>query len=321
MNATTEKLDRARRRAGASLRPAGLVLAAAALIALAPATASASTVFVHSATSGKLAGGRLTLHGVGRNATWFTSTGHSGVARIARVHRRLFLPGKPATGTLHIAGQRGGQEPTFRLSKPRYNASRGTVSYRAKRLSKRPVGAAAAGAAQRFGAASLSVVPHPAVASGDNGGNDCMTGFQNNTNFGVQAVSSAKWDTDTWETNPSPGEIVNAGRRTNNDYGFQESDGGLWRGCANNTHWTLVVDPTSASHASPPAGVTMEVGMEWDWGSDGPSFSCTVSNPRFTCVRELSSSPVFSLADTQDCNCDDAAAAASARRPRVGGAG
>jgi hypothetical protein len=313
-------------RAGAHLRLVGLALAAAGLVALAPAAASATTMVVHSAERGQLAGGRLTLYGVGGHATATVNGDRSGAVRIARVHRRLFLPGRPATGTLHIGGHRGGEEPTFRLSRPHFNAARGTVSYRVRRLGKRSLRAraAAAGAAQRFGAASLSVVPHPAVAPGVNGGNDCFTGFQNNTNFGVQAVSSEKWDTDTWGSNITPGEIVNAGRRTNNDFGTWESDGGLWRGCANHATWTLVVDPTSASRSAPPSGVTIDVRSEWDWGSSAPAFSCNVSNPRFTCIREDSSSPIFSLADTDDCRCMDAVASSragtTARRARVGGA-
>ena len=39
-----------------------------------------------------------------------------------------------ATGTLHVAGHRGGDELTFKLSRPRYNAARRTVSYKIRRL-------------------------------------------------------------------------------------------------------------------------------------------------------------------------------------------
>jgi hypothetical protein len=307
------------------------------LVALAPASASAATTVVHSAKSGQLAGGRLTLHGVGSHATATINGDRAGVVRIARVHRRLWLPGRPATGTLHIAGRRGGEEPTFRLSRPRYDAARGTVSYRVKRLAKRPLrgrAATAAGAAQRFGTASLFIVPHPAVASGDNGGNDCLMAFQNNTNFGVQAVSSSKWDTDSWRdpdhvgsperfpVDLNAGNIINAGRRSDHDMGVWESDGGLWRGCANHTTWTLVVDPTSASQSAPPSGVTIDFNLEWDWGWNGPQYSCTISNPRFTCSLEQGGSLLYSLDDSQDCRCIDAAASSragtAARRARVG---
>ena len=46
------------------------------------------------------------------------------------------FPPKPATatGTLHVAGHHGGDELTFKLSRPRYNAARRTVSYKIKRL-------------------------------------------------------------------------------------------------------------------------------------------------------------------------------------------
>jgi hypothetical protein len=306
-------------------RLAGLALATAGLVALAPASAHASATVVHSAKSGELAGSRLKLHGVGRHVTWTTNTGRSGVTRITTIHRKLFLPRKRATGTLHIAGHRGGDELTFRLSRPRYNAFRQTVSYRVKRLSKRPLPgsrgthATAAGVARSFGAASLSVVPHPAVAPGVNGGNDCQLGFQNNTNFGVQPVSSSKWDTDTWgDTDDlAQGNIVNAGRRTNHDFGIWDSDGGLFRGCANHTTWRLVVDPTSASQSAPPSGVTVDFNIEWDWGSTSPQFSCTVSNPRFTCNLRPNEA-IYSLEDSDDCRCIDAASAS--RAAKSGGA-
>lgn len=77
---------------------------------------------------------------------------------INTLHRRLFQPGTPATAALHVAGQRGGAEPTFRLSRPRYNVARRTASYRVKRLGKLRAPRAASGAAglrrpRRFGAA------------------------------------------------------------------------------------------------------------------------------------------------------------------------
>jgi hypothetical protein len=72
----------------------------------------------------------VTLHDAGRRLTWLTNGGRSGVVSVARLHRRSFLPGTPpATGTLPVAGHSGGDEPTFRLIRPRYNASRQTVSY------------------------------------------------------------------------------------------------------------------------------------------------------------------------------------------------
>ena len=64
----------------------------------------------------ELRGGSLTLRGVGRRVTWATHAGQSGVVSAARLHRRLFLRAlPPATGTLHVAGQRSGRDLTFRL--------------------------------------------------------------------------------------------------------------------------------------------------------------------------------------------------------------
>jgi hypothetical protein len=52
---------------------------------------------------------------------------------------------RTATGTLHVAGHRGGEELTLRLSRPRYNAAQRTVSYAVKRMKGRlPSGAAGA---------------------------------------------------------------------------------------------------------------------------------------------------------------------------------
>jgi hypothetical protein len=152
-----------------SWRGMGLVaLAAASLAAAAPATAAAApgdaTLFVQSAKSGKLGGGRLVLAGVSGRVSWATNSGRSGVISLRRLHRRLIPRDKPATGTLHIAGQRGGRELAFRLSRPRYNPARHTVAYRAQPLAKRRA-ARAAGfrRPRRFGAASLSIIPHPTL--------------------------------------------------------------------------------------------------------------------------------------------------------------
>jgi hypothetical protein len=161
---------RSRRRGWRAGAAAGLAaVAAAGLLAAAPAGAKApprdAVVFVHSAKSGELGGGRLTLHGVSGRVTWAHNSGRSGVMTVRRLHRMLFSP-KPttATGTLHVAGHHGGDELTFKLSRPRYNAARRTVSYKIKRLGNGRLpgrAAQAAGAARRFGPASLSMVGAP----------------------------------------------------------------------------------------------------------------------------------------------------------------
>jgi hypothetical protein len=309
MFSSTERRDGGFGGTGGLLRVGGLVgVVAAALVALAPTTADAASMYVHSAQSGKLAGGRLTLYGVGRNVTWTTSSGRAGVARITRAHKRLFSPKTPATGTLHIAGQRGGDELAFRLSKPRYKAARRTVAYRARPLAKRRA-ARAAGfrRPRRFGPASLSVVPHSAVASGDNGGNDCAAGFENYTWYGMVNVSNSKWDTDTWEWPSSrflqPGGITisnhnSFGGTVQFDGAAWESDGGLWRGCANNTTWTLTPDPNDpGGSGTPPANVTLDFNLTWAW-TQLPSFSCSSSDPRFTCDFSTASQR-WSIYDSQ----------------------
>lgn len=284
-------------------------VAVAALVALAPGRADAGSMYVHSASSGELAGGRLTLHGVGRNVTWTTTGGRAGVARITRAHKRLFSPKTPATGTLHIAGQRGGQELAFRLSKPRYSGARRTVSYRARPLAKRSAAASVAAAApQRFGAASLSVVPHASLGSGNQGGNNCRAGYINDTWYGMTFVAAEKWDTDIWEFDSNLVSGFVAGT-TNilvplEPPGLQfsgtewESDGGLWRGCANHTSWTFVTDPDNPGLSGiPPADVTIDFNLEWDW-TQLPSFSCASSDPRFTCALD-SKTQRWHVRDTQ----------------------
>jgi hypothetical protein len=168
-----ETCRRSRRRvwpARASLTFAGMVVVAAAgLFTLAPAAgalpAGSAVVFTHSAKSGELVGGRLTLHGARRQVPWASNGGRSGVASVKRMHSVLFSPGiTSATGTLHVARNHRGDALTFRLSRPRYNASRRTVSYRAKPLSNKRLPGRGAGMPRRFGAASLSLLDAPQVS-------------------------------------------------------------------------------------------------------------------------------------------------------------
>lgn len=82
------------------LTVAGLVaILAGWLAAVAPASAQApprdGTVFVHSAKSGKLAGGRLTLLGVGPQVTWIHESGRSGVTAVTQMHRVVFTRTTP----------------------------------------------------------------------------------------------------------------------------------------------------------------------------------------------------------------------------------
>jgi hypothetical protein len=195
LSETGQRSERVRRSGRRSRRQAraGVALAAlasagllAATAAGAPPPAGGATVFTHSAASGKLTGGRLILHGVGRRVTWAHHSGRSGVMAVKPMHRMLFKPGTAtATGTLHVAGHRGGDELTFRLSRPRHNAARHTVSYRARPLNNKQLPGEAASAAQatrRFGAASLSIVAEPGPQSFtltiDNSGGsyDCTPG-------------------------------------------------------------------------------------------------------------------------------------------------
>jgi hypothetical protein len=278
-----QKGDRSRPRVGRAVSAACLaaVLAAGMLASASPA--SADIAVSHSAKGGELRGGRLILRGVSGRVSWWhvTDANTSGTESVRRMHRRLFLPGTPPTGRLHIAGSRDGDEPTFRLSKPRYNASRRTVSYKAKPLRSKPLSRAAAHAAalrapRRFGAASLSIVPHPTVASGDNGGNDCQVEVDNPLGGGgygdLDLQSSSKWDTDDWDPTQTPPAVIQSG--SDEHY---ESMGGLWRGCHNETVWV------NTPFTGPATIITIDV--TWPW-TQLPTSTCTVSNPQaYQCIR------------------------------------
>lgn len=259
-------------RAGRALSAAGLV---AGLLALASASpASAEVVVSHAAKSGELRDGRLILRGVSGRAGYVTDAGRSGTTSVRRMHQRAFPPGKPAIGTLHIAGSGGGQEPAFRLSKPRYDASRRIVSYKARALqgtsaSSTVARSSALPAPRRFGAASLSILPHPSLASGGGGGHDCIMQVGVTPGGGaanLRLQSSANWDTDVWTMAP-PSDILVADKAT------MESQGGLWRGCGFSTVWESL-------------GATITVAVSWPW-NDAPTTSCTVSGVnRVHCNRD-----------------------------------
>jgi hypothetical protein len=255
--------------------------------------ASAAIVVTHSAKSGEYKGGRLILRGVGGRVTYVIDSGKSGTVSVRRLHRRLFLPGAPATATLHVAGLRGGDEPTFRLTKPRYSAARRTVSYRAKPLDNRPLPGRAARASglkgpRTFGAASLSILGHPRLGGGDNGGHNCETRFANLTDGEVngpkargnpiQLVSSQQWDTDDWAPAP-PSDLV---FQWGSDVDFI-SEGGFLRGCAQSTVWHFV-PMCIVNEGCGPDG-TFTISVEWDWTWVAPLYSCTSSNPQFKCVE------------------------------------
>ncbi|MFZ0387799.1 MAG: hypothetical protein WAL22_19200 [Solirubrobacteraceae bacterium] len=156
----------------------------------------------------------MTLRGVGGRARYVTDAGHSGTISLRRLHQRVFLPGKPPTGLLHIAGR--SHDLTFQLSKPRYSRSRGTASYTVKPLS----GTSRLRPPAQFGDASLTIVPNRALFGGGGGlgstangpglggfGNDCImlaNTIPGNDEQNLVLQSSSQWDTDTWNEAPPP---------------------------------------------------------------------------------------------------------------------
>jgi hypothetical protein len=251
-----------------------LGVAAAALFALAPASASGApngaAMFVHSAKSGRLEGGRLMLRGVGRRVTWVLNGGTSGTVSIARLHRRLFAPGTAAaTGALHIAGQRGGSEATFRLSRPRYNRARGAVSYRARRLEeRRPAHTAGFRVLRRFGPASLSLVGSPRRLGTTGGGHVCSTVVTNDSGVALINPQASAWDTDDWTQGPpGSGDAIAQGGGT----AAWETEGGIFRGCGDSVVWSV-------------AGGSGTVSFSTTYPWSGPfSNTCNSTSPQVQC--------------------------------------
>jgi hypothetical protein len=285
---------------GNRLRTVGVGVMVAALAVLAAGRADAGSMYVHSATGGAFANGRLTLHGVGRNVTWVSTGASTGVTPTTLVLKRLFSHKRSATGVLDISGKRHGQAFAFSLSAPRYNAARRAVTYRATSLTKRTVGSSAATAVPRhFGAASLSVqlaspleVSAPGAlssGSGDNGGNDCALQITNNSNQGEQIflLSSSQWDTDEWD--PAPPETMDFG-----DVEEIESVGGLARGCHLETVWGS--DPPGTN----PGQATITIDVTWKW-TELPTTSCTTTNPGlYRCERSDNGRIGWTIQPAQD---------------------
>ena len=181
----------------------------------------------------------------------------------------------------------------------RYSAARDTVSYRAARLSKH-AGAAKAAATtvpRTFGVASLSVAPggssggsklgaSPGSLGGVNGGHDCEMDFDDATDYAtngsrargnaVQLVSASQWPTDDWNPNPD-GRLLGYG--DGEDF---TSAGGFLRGCADTTVWQFVPGCIVGEGCGPTGTFTFTVEWDWSWGT--PKYTCTSSNPQYTCV-------------------------------------
>jgi hypothetical protein len=280
--------------AGASRRRVGLVAAVAAALfaaALVGASGASALTFVHSATSGQLQGGRLILHGVGGRVSYTTPSGRTNTAALEHLHKGVFLPGRPATAILHVAGHRGGDEPSFRLSNPRYRAARRTLSFTVKPLDRKrlPGRANATGTAQTplrttasstaaaqarsFGPSSLTVTPHASVAPSPQGGNECEAEVLNG-DYGHQlmATSWSKYGGDSWRQMPPNGkrEMVRPSESAS-----WESDAPVGRDCYNTVTFVWYTDRSDA----PKWPGTVTIIVSWRWGAKGPSSTCTPSEP------------------------------------------
>ncbi len=225
---------------------------------------------MQSAKGGGFQGDRLTLRGVSRSVRW-KSVGPgktSGVVSFRLVERQLFSHKAALIANLHVASQRG----VFRLriSRPRYQARRGTVGYRVQRLDKRRV-------PRRFGAASLSIVSAPLVGGSANH-HSCQTQLQDNTAYGLQPIDSSEGDLDVWAPLSPPSAVIG-----NNDSATWESDGALFKGCTNTVVWKFVSDPNNPHPPAFPSGtVTLTTTYPWD---GLPSYRCTSSYAGVSCKQ------------------------------------
>jgi hypothetical protein len=200
---------------------------------------------------------------VGSRVHWAHPSGRSGRISVQRLQRRLFFPGSPPLGTLHIAGRRS---QTLRLHRPRYDASRDLVRYRVRRADRR---AAASQASGEFGTSSLSIVPHPSLLTDDDS-NYCAAGVLNLTIHELQATSASKWDTDDWDP-ANPGTVDRLGGTAS-----WASQGGFLRGCSNTVVWMAASDP--------PVSFTVTTTHPFPGKS---TESCKASNQDFICEPTL----------------------------------
>jgi hypothetical protein len=255
-----------------SFRGMTLAVAAACLVAIAPASASAfigATTFVQWAKGGAFHGHQLTLRGVGGSVRWQSILGkQSGVVSFSLLRRQLFPRNATPAADLHVSGRRG--VARLLISRPRYNARRSTVSYRVKRLSGRRIPV-------RFGRVSLSILWEPGVG-GSAGHYSCQTQLQDNTAYGLQPIDSSKGELDKWANLSPPTAVIGS-----NDVASWESDGALFKGCSNSVVWKLVLDPNKSNPPTPPqATVTVSV----SYPNDGfPTYTCKPSGAPVFCKQ------------------------------------
>jgi hypothetical protein len=258
------------RRTGAAVSATGLAaLVAAGLLAAAPASAQPAAggapTFTHSAKRGEFRGGRLVLHGVARRVRTEYQDGRTDRVLVRRLHARLFAPGKPATGTLR---RRGGKKAALRLSRPRYNAAKRTVSYRARPLGNSSV-------PRRFGRASLAMVAHPQVMLGD--GQLCKNVIYNYTQYDWKVISTWTWN--NWTTPPGdPNGQTMSHQLGANFIWWESGNSGFDRGCENNNTMQIVSDdprfnPSDGSTAT----ASFDMKRDWDQSGDA-SYSNSTSD-------------------------------------------
>jgi hypothetical protein len=232
------------------------------LLSVAPASAFiGATTFVQKAKGGGFQGDQLTLRGVGRSVRWSNTLGkQSGVVSFQSAERQLFPPNAAPTAELQLAGQRG--VVRLLISRLRYNARRGTVSYRVKRLSKRRV-------PLRFGVVSLSILSAPALGFGS-GDHSCQTQLEDATAYGLQPINSSKSELDKWALLSPPSAVIGPSEAAS-----WESDGSLFKGCTNSVVWKLVPDPNRQNPPTPPS---VTVTLTTTYPNDGlPSYTCKPS--------------------------------------------
>jgi hypothetical protein len=231
---------------------------------------------------------RLTLRGVDANAIFFTDrpARDTGLISQKALMGALFGRARSApNAAVEVLGARKDQDVlAVKLTSPRYDARKRTLSYVVSRLNTLSSGLrhyrarADRKLAARFGSVSLF------IDSGTAWGNSCTANVVNNTGSAMVWQSESQWSTDTWQAGGDPANTGIPPNGANFDAG--SDSGGFARGCSFSTVWSLSDGSTISMSTTDPYT-----------GSN--SFSCVSSEPsKYQCTingSSITDGPVLNL--------------------------
>lgn len=231
-----------------------------------------SALFVQTADGGSFQHGRLTLRGVGHSLAWFSDRPEreSGTVSFPDFRQSLFGGDQPApNAALDLPGKGLGGVAALRLTKPRFDAGSGTVSYRVQRL--KAAGGNLGDYFDRFSGHDLPSSFGPASLFIDGAfGHTCYTTIVNATGYPIETVSSSKWSSDEWHPElPSSFGLGNGGSWS---WGSQ---GGAFRGCSNSAEWRFYNSSVSGTFS-------FQTTDPWTGRN---TLECVSSNPTFRCLK------------------------------------